>query len=68
MLLLALQHFEGTIQPEELISSYLLCKTRWSIRQHVKELCSSRAPPNVVKVGAAGHRVTLGSPDGPVLS
>lgn len=51
LIVLALKHFEGTLQSEELISSYLVCKTRWSIRKHIREMCSSRAPPNnIVKV------------------
>ncbi|XP_075873123.1 GON-4-like protein isoform X2 [Nelusetta ayraudi] len=51
LLLLALRHFEGTAQREELISSYLLCKTRWSVKKHLRELSSSsRAPAsNIIK-------------------
>lgn len=55
LLLLALRHFEGSVQPEELISSYLLCKSRWSVRKHIKEMSSSSrsAADNVIKVGVA---------------
>lgn len=62
LLLLALRHFEGCVQPEELISSYLLCKSRWSVRKHIREMSSSSrsAADNVIKVGVAA--VTSHSP------
>lgn len=51
LIVLALKHFEGTLDLDNLISSYLLCKTRWSIRKHIKEMSLARAPPNnVIKV------------------
>lgn len=55
LLLLALRHFEGSVQSEELISSYLLCKSRWSVRKHIKEMSSSSrsAADNIIKVGVA---------------
>eukprot|EP00064_Thunnus_orientalis_P024405 superscaffoldBa00010415_g24698 len=51
LIILGLKHFEGTVQPDQLISSYLLCKTRWNFRKHVREMSSPRAPHNnVIKV------------------
>lgn len=51
LIVLALKHFEGTLEPDRLISSYLLCKSRCSIRKHIKEMCLPKAPPhNVIKV------------------
>ena len=51
LIVLALKHFEGTFQPDQLISSYLLCKTRWNLKKHVREMSGSRAPPSsVIKV------------------
>ncbi|KAM9309645.1 GON-4-like protein isoform 2-T2 [Pholidichthys leucotaenia] len=49
LLVLALKHFSGTVQSEELISSYLLCKKRWNIKKHIKDMRSPKAPPNIVK-------------------
>ncbi|XP_036929966.1 GON-4-like protein isoform X1 [Acanthopagrus latus] len=48
LIVLALKHFEGTLQTDQLISSYLLCKSRWSFRKHVREMSSPRAPDNNV--------------------
>ncbi|XP_067365277.1 GON-4-like protein isoform X3 [Channa argus] len=48
LIVLGLKHFEGTVQSDELISSYLLCKNRWNFRKHVREMSSQRAPPNNV--------------------
>ncbi|KAG7218828.1 hypothetical protein INR49_019670 [Caranx melampygus] len=43
---LGLKHFEGVVQSDQLISSYLLCKNRWNFRKHVREMSGSKAPPN----------------------
>nr|XP_046254588.1 GON-4-like protein [Scatophagus argus] len=48
LIVLGLKHFEGTLQSDQLISSYLLCKTRWSIRKHIREMSGPRAPANNV--------------------
>lgn len=49
LLVLALKHFQGTVNPEQLITDFVLCKKRSSLTKHIRELSSSRAPPNVVK-------------------
>ncbi|KAM6936030.1 GON-4-like protein [Lycodopsis pacificus] len=50
LIVLGLKHFEGTIQSDQLISSYLLCKTRWNFRKHIREMSGPRAPHgNVIK-------------------
>ncbi|XP_054638264.1 GON-4-like protein isoform X2 [Dunckerocampus dactyliophorus] len=50
LIVLALKHFEGTVQSDHLISSYLLCKSGWNMRKHIREMSSSRAPRvNVIK-------------------
>ncbi|XP_041842815.1 GON-4-like protein isoform X2 [Melanotaenia boesemani] len=46
LIVLGLKHFEGAVQSDQLISSYLLCKSRWNFRKHVREMSSPRAPPN----------------------
>ncbi|XP_044063239.1 GON-4-like protein isoform X2 [Siniperca chuatsi] len=48
LIVLGLKHFEGTVQSDQLISSYLLCKTRWNFRKHVREMSGPRAPHNNV--------------------
>ncbi|KAK2845229.1 hypothetical protein Q5P01_011888 [Channa striata] len=48
LIVLGLKHFEGTVQSDELISSYLLCKNRWNFRKHIRDMTSPRAPPNNV--------------------
>ncbi|XP_068585944.1 GON-4-like protein [Cebidichthys violaceus] len=51
LIVLGLKHFEGTIQSDQLISSYLLCKTRWNFRKHIREMSGPRAPHgNVIKM------------------
>lgn len=51
LIILGLKHFEGTVQSDQLISSYLLCKTRWNLRKHIREMSGPRAPRgNVIKV------------------
>ena len=51
LIILGLKHFEGTLQSDQLISSYLLCKNRWNFRKHIREMSGPRAPPNsVIKV------------------
>eukprot|EP00066_Takifugu_rubripes_P014222 XP_011603488.1 PREDICTED: GON-4-like protein [Takifugu rubripes] len=50
LIVLALKHFEGTLDTDQLISSYLLCKSRWSIRKHIKEMSTPKvSPDNVIK-------------------
>ncbi|KAM9851947.1 LOW QUALITY PROTEIN: GON-4-like protein [Aulostomus maculatus] len=49
LIVLGLKHFEGSVQLDQLITSHLLCKTRWSFRKRVREMSSSRAPGNVIK-------------------
>ncbi|XP_074510426.1 GON-4-like protein isoform X2 [Sebastes fasciatus] len=48
LIVLGLKHFEGMVQSDQLISSYLLCKNRWNFRKHVREMSGSRAPHNSV--------------------
>ncbi|TMS01623.1 GON-4-like protein [Larimichthys crocea] len=51
LIILGLKHFEGTVQSDQLISSYLLCKTRWNLRKHIREMSGPRAPRgNVIKM------------------
>lgn len=51
LIVLALKHFEGTLETDELISSYLLCKSRWSVRKHIREMSMPKvSPANVIKV------------------
>lgn len=51
LIVLGLKHFEETVQPDQLISSYLVRKNRWNFRKHIREMSSQRAPPNnVIKV------------------
>lgn len=51
LIVLGLKHFERAVQPDQLISSYLLCKDRWSVRKHVREMSSRKAPASsVIKV------------------
>ena len=53
LIVLALKHFEGTLETDQLISSYLLCKSRWSIRKHIREMSMAKVPPsNVIKVAS----------------
>ncbi|XP_019220411.1 GON-4-like protein isoform X2 [Oreochromis niloticus] len=49
LIALGLKHFEGAFQSDELISSHLLCKSRWNFRKHVREMSGPRAPDNVIK-------------------
>lgn len=56
LIVLGLKHFEGTVQSDQLISSYLLCKNRWNFRKHVREMSSQRAPPNIIKVKSLLHQ------------
>ncbi|XP_045898464.1 GON-4-like protein, partial [Micropterus dolomieu] len=48
LIVLGLKHFEGTVQSDQLISTYLLCKTRWNFRKHIREMSATRAPHNNV--------------------
>ncbi|KAM6910429.1 GON-4-like protein [Xenentodon cancila] len=51
LIVLGLKHFEGTVHSDQLISSYLLCKSRWNIRKHIREMSSPKAPnDNVIKI------------------
>ncbi|XP_029282893.1 GON-4-like protein [Cottoperca gobio] len=44
LIVLGLKHFEGAVQSDQLISTFLLCKTRWNFRKHVREMSGPRAP------------------------
>ncbi|KAK5609358.1 hypothetical protein CRENBAI_010779 [Crenichthys baileyi] len=44
LIVLGLKHFEGADQTDQLISSYLLCKSRWNIRKRIREMSGPRAP------------------------
>ncbi|XP_051271744.1 GON-4-like protein isoform X2 [Dicentrarchus labrax] len=48
LIILGLKHFEGAVQSDQLISSYLLCKSRWNFRKHIREMSGPRAPHNNV--------------------
>ncbi|KAI3360370.1 hypothetical protein L3Q82_002234 [Scortum barcoo] len=48
LIVLGLKHFEGTVQSDQLISTYLLCKSRWNFKKHVREMNGPRAPHNNV--------------------
>ncbi|XP_029359670.1 GON-4-like protein isoform X2 [Echeneis naucrates] len=48
LIVLGQKHFEGAVQSDQLISSYLLCKNRWNIKKHIREMSSPRAAPNNV--------------------
>ncbi|XP_057689198.1 GON-4-like protein isoform X1 [Corythoichthys intestinalis] len=51
LIVLGLKHFEGTVQPQHLISSYLLCKSAFRLAKHIREMSGPRAPPrNVLKM------------------
>ncbi|XP_037130760.1 GON-4-like protein isoform X5 [Syngnathus acus] len=59
LIVLGLKHFEGAVQPEHLISSYLLCKSSWKLTKHIREMSSSRAPrENVLKMFLARQLAT----------
>lgn len=59
LIVLALRHFEGTLDMDQLISSYLLCKSRWSIRKHIKEMSMPKvSPDNIIKVTTLGQSHT----------
>ncbi|XP_049585695.1 GON-4-like protein isoform X7 [Syngnathus scovelli] len=59
LIVLGLKHFEGAVQPEHLISSYLLCKSSWKLTKHIREMSSSRAPrENVLKMFLARQFAT----------
>ncbi|XP_061737827.1 GON-4-like protein isoform X2 [Nerophis ophidion] len=58
LIVLALKHFEGSVQPDHLISSHLLCKSAWNLRKHIREMSSSRARcGNVIKTFVTEHVV-----------
>uniref|UniRef100_A0A8C6UYA3 GON-4-like protein n=1 Tax=Neogobius melanostomus TaxID=47308 RepID=A0A8C6UYA3_9GOBI len=46
---LALKHFEGTVNRDQLITDFVLCKNRSNFTKHIRELSSSRAPSNIIK-------------------
>ncbi|XP_072249539.1 GON-4-like protein isoform X3 [Leuresthes tenuis] len=48
LIVLGLKHFEGAVQSDQLISSYLLCKSRWNFRKHIREMSGPRAPPTSI--------------------
>ncbi|CAN9514405.1 unnamed protein product [Ophioblennius macclurei] len=51
LMALGLKHFDKTVQPEQMISSYLLCKNPWSLKKHLRDLSGPRVPlENPVKM------------------
>ncbi|XP_015246781.1 PREDICTED: GON-4-like protein [Cyprinodon variegatus] len=44
LIALGLKHFDGAIQSDQLISSYLVCKSRQRIRKRIREMSGPRAP------------------------
>ncbi|XP_039662141.1 GON-4-like protein [Perca fluviatilis] len=48
LIVLALKHFAETLQPDQLISCYLVCKSRWNFRKHVRDMSGPRAPSSSV--------------------
>ncbi|KAJ0064916.1 hypothetical protein NL108_017536, partial [Boleophthalmus pectinirostris] len=49
LIVLGLKHFEGGFKPEQLITDFLVCKTRSNFTKHIREMSSRRAPPNIIK-------------------
>ncbi|XP_054916964.1 GON-4-like protein isoform X3 [Poeciliopsis prolifica] len=48
---LGLKHFQGALKADELISSFLLCRSRSDFRRRIREMSSPRAPRDgVIKV------------------
>ncbi|XP_043972602.1 GON-4-like protein isoform X3 [Gambusia affinis] len=48
---LGLKHFQGALKADELISSFLLCRSRSDFRRRIREMSSPRAPlDGVIKV------------------
>ncbi|XP_061551452.1 GON-4-like protein isoform X2 [Phycodurus eques] len=59
LIVLGLKHFEGAIQPVQLISSYMVCKSAWHLTKHIREMSGSRAPrENILKMFLAQQLVT----------
>ncbi|XP_078143339.1 GON-4-like protein [Centroberyx gerrardi] len=51
LIVLGLKHFEETVLPDQLLSSYLVCKRHQYLRQHVSQMCGPKAPQdNVIKL------------------
>ncbi|XP_074540005.1 GON-4-like protein isoform X2 [Halichoeres trimaculatus] len=46
LIVLGLKHFEGTVEPQQLMSSYLIRKTCWNLKKHIREMNGARAPQN----------------------
>ncbi|XP_068180839.1 GON-4-like protein [Antennarius striatus] len=57
LVVLGLKHFEGALNPLQLISSYLLCKTQWSLRKHIREVGGPRAPRDSMLKAFLSQRV-----------
>lgn len=69
LIVLALRHFEGTLETDQLISSYLLCKSRWSIRKHLREMSTPKvSADNLIKVTSLWPAHTSGHPTETSLS
>lgn len=62
LVVLGLKHFEGTPHSEQLMSSYLLRKSQWSIKKHIRETAGRRASSDgVLRVGLLTSRSATAS-------
>ncbi|XP_056142146.1 GON-4-like protein [Lampris incognitus] len=51
LIVLGLKHFEGTLSPHQLLSSYLIRKRHQLLRKRISEMCGPNAPTdNVIKL------------------
>ncbi|XP_077576434.1 GON-4-like protein [Stigmatopora nigra] len=51
LMVLGLKHFEGAVQPQHLMATYLLCKSAFRLAKHIREMSGPRAPPrNILKM------------------
>ncbi|KAJ0036139.1 hypothetical protein NQD34_004816 [Periophthalmus magnuspinnatus] len=49
LIVLGMKHFEGSVKPDQLITDFLVCKTRSNFTKHIHEMSSKRALPNIIK-------------------
>uniref|UniRef100_A0A3B4A1J6 GON-4-like protein n=1 Tax=Periophthalmus magnuspinnatus TaxID=409849 RepID=A0A3B4A1J6_9GOBI len=49
LIVLGMKHFEGSVKPDQLITDFLVCKTRSNFTKHIREMSSKRALPNIIK-------------------
>ncbi|KAM4601450.1 GON-4-like protein isoform 2-T2 [Polymixia lowei] len=60
LIVLGMKHFEGTVLPDQLLSSYLLRKRHQLLRKHISEMCGPNAAPrNVIKLFCQNHVVPM---------